>query len=131
MLATRAAPALSPLRTSSRRCQVNGVAAVRSILVAAHQQSSIPPLSTTVALHQRNGCNPRPNRTTTSGDGGGSGGKSKRTRYFLGAMASAAATAALIREGLLPDVFFDWDNQVKSLPCLGSTHHTNPTSQEA
>lgn len=88
---------------------------VRSKSASTHHRPSkcLPPtIPTTVSQQRQGGDNVI---RVTMGQSGEDGTSMKRARrYFTVALASIVAASMFVREGLLPDVFFDWDSEVRS-----------------
>lgn len=115
MLAKRAmnpaAAALSPLRRSARNSR-KGVTTAGKTFTKSNSSSTRPHMTnhgdgTALLARQQ-----QPGAQGNKG-GRSSGSGRKRGRRIVGGVASVGVAAALAREGLLPDVFFEWDDQVQ------------------
>lgn len=120
MLGSRVTPNLSPFRRSVQGCKMAGVSVVRSTPAPTNQHHLVCSVSTTTMATRRRHRATDNSAKARRSDGYGDW-KKKRARYLIGATVSLGAAAAFAREGQLPDVFFDWDNQVKKRTRVGPT----------
>lgn len=125
MLANRVGTALSPLRRSVHGRKVTaGAACTGRPSSQRHQQQTFSSLSVSPRhqqqqhqqqQQQQQSCRQQTQGAENTAGGGSRNGRrgARRARRFIGGVASVATAAALARESLLPDVFFEWDDQVR------------------